>query len=82
MRGHICLTWTMYFYAGSLQVEDWRNKPRDPKVLVALAWLSGLDSNPTAKDIETFAETFKRNGFSRDDALLVIGKAQGILGHV
>ena len=72
----------MYFYAGSLQVEEWPSKPRDPKALVALAWLSGIGGNPSAKDIDTLAETFKRNGYERDDALLAIGKAQGVLGHV
>ena len=80
-RGHVDAAWAMYCYAGSIQVYNWVDKPRDPKVLVALSWLSGLGSNPTAKDIDTLAETFKRNGFTRDDALLAIGRAQGLLNY-
>lgn len=80
-RGHVCLTWAMYYYAGSLQVEEWANKPRDPKTLVALAWLTGLGTKPSATDIEALADTFKRNGFTRDDALLAIGRAQGLLDY-
>jgi hypothetical protein len=80
-RGLVDLTYTIYFHAGSLQVEDWPNKPRDAKTLVALAWLSALDKDPSAKDIDSLAETFIRNGHTRDDALLAIGRAQGLLNY-
>lgn len=36
-----------------------------------------FDNNPTAKDIDNLAETFERNGFTRDDALRAIGKLNG-----
>lgn len=81
-RGLVCFTWSTYFYAGSLIVEDWRTKPSDPKTLYAIAWLTGLGTNPSATDIEACAATFKRNGFSRDDALLAIGRAQRVMRNV
>jgi hypothetical protein len=81
-RGLVDLTWALYFQAGSLQVSNMARKPRDGKTLVALAWLSGLDKDPTAKDIENFADLFKRNGFTRDQALMALGRAEVLLENV
>lgn len=81
-RGLVDLGWATYFHIGCLQVEDLANKPKDPKTLVALAWLSGLDKDPSAKDIDGFVELFTRNCFTRDDALRAIGKAEWILENV
>lgn len=81
-RGQVDLTWTLYFHAGSLQVSSLTRKPRDAQTLVALAWLTGLDKDPTAKDIDSFADLFKRNGFTREQALMALGRAEGILEDV
>lgn len=81
-RGLVDFTCSTYFYSGSLIVEDWRTKPSDPKTLYAIAWLTGLGAEPTATDLEACAATFRRNGFSRDDALLAIGRAQGVMRNV
>ncbi|MER2511200.1 MAG: hypothetical protein ABTQ25_02055 [Nitrosomonas ureae] len=80
-RGQVCLTWAMYFYAGSLAVEGWAHKPTDAKTLYAIAWLTGLGTKPSSKDIEACAATFVRNGFTRDDALRAIGQAEGLRGY-
>lgn len=80
-RGCVDLTWAMYFHIGSIQVSDLARKPRDPQTLVAVAWLGGLGCRPSAKDIDLFAELFERNGFSREQALMAIGRAEGIRGN-
>lgn len=81
-RGCVDLTFAMYFHAGSLQVSNMARKPRDAQTLVALSWLTGIDSNPSAKDIDAFAELFKRNKFTREQALMAIGRAEVLLEDV
>jgi len=81
-RGLVDFTWCLYFYTGSVIVENWKQKPVDAKALYAIGWLNILGGEPTSEDIERCVDTFKRNGFSRDDALLAIGRAQGVMRHV
>jgi len=81
-RGLIDFTWCLYFYTGSVIVENWNKKPHDPKILYALGWINILGGDPSSEDIERCVETFKRNGFNRDQALLAIGRAQGLMRNV
>lgn len=76
-RGCVDIAWALYFVSGSRMVTDCYNKPRDQLVLVALGWLAGVGvtrrTQLTDSDLELLAGLFKRNGFTRDDALLAIG---------
>ena len=74
--------WCLHFYGGSVFVENWKQKPVDPKTLYAIGWLNILGGEPSAEDIERCTATFERNGFSREDALLAIGRAQGLMRNV
>lgn len=53
-----------------------RTRP-DRDTLVAIGWLSGVDTEPSPDDIDAFARLFERNGLRRDAALLALGRAQG-----
>lgn len=79
-RGQVDLAWCLYFNSGLNITDRWMTKPRDPKTLVALAWLAGV-ANPSDDDIAAFAGLFERNGFDRDAALLALGTARGLLGR-
>lgn len=79
-RGKVDAPWAIHLFAGAKMTEQLTNKPDDPGVLVALAWLTG--AGPEAKaSRHLLADIFERNGRSRDDALVCIGHAQALMSR-
>lgn len=79
-RGKVDTTWSIYAFAGAKMTEQLTNKPADPGVLVALAWLTGLGPD-AAKSHHLLAATFERCGRTRDDAMICIGHAQALMNR-
>lgn len=53
-----------------------------PKNPLCYRMADRIRAESSATDLEACVATFKRNGFSRDDALLAIGRAQGLMRNV
>lgn len=75
-RGRFDAGWLHHLRTGEKITQSVRLRlGRD--VLVAIGWLSCLDSRePEAEDLEAFARLFERNGLTRNEALLALGRAQ------
>ena len=77
-RGRFDAVFFMYLRIGERSTRN-ASKRRDRDTLVALGWLSGVGNEPSNDDAQAFANLFQRNGLSREQALMAIGRAQGLV---
>lgn len=76
-RGRYDPAFFMYLRIGEHMTRSAFKRPcRD--TLVALGWLGGVANDPTEDDAQAFATLFERNGLAREQALMAIGRAQGM----
>jgi hypothetical protein len=69
-------TWLIWLRLGMARYGKLRfDKPTDPRVLVAIAWMScSLDT--WRNDLHHLEAIFTRNGYNREDMLIAIGEAK------
>ncbi len=75
-RGMVDPGWALYFASGQRMTAELSNPPKDPGVLVAVAWAIGCGGPAGAReDRALLVELFERNGKTADDALISLGRA-------
>lgn len=79
-RGKFDMGWLLWLRAGEKRSARLDKKP-DRNTLVALGWLSAVNDQPRDDDLAAFAGLFVRNGFTRDAALLAVGRAQQLVAR-
>lgn len=76
-RGKFDVAFLMHLRLGEKVKKNARQRP-DRDTLVAIGWLSSVGSNDlTVEDLDAFAQLFERNGLTRDQAMLALGRARG-----
>lgn len=76
-RGRFDPVFFMYLRMGEHRTRNASKRP-DRDALVALGWLAGV-GEPSNEDAQAFAKLFQRNGLSHEQALIAIGRAQGMV---
>ena len=79
-RGMCHAAWFLHCYAGLQIATDKHLKipPQDAGFAVCISWLGGAfrQNAPKKADIDLLVGSFEREGFSRDDCLMNLGRAK------
>lgn len=81
-RGECHAPWMLHLMTG-LQMASDRNiklPPREAPLAVCISWILGAgipgDGEPTKADMEVLAESFKAEGYTRDECIFTLGRAR------
>lgn len=82
-RGECHAPWMLHLLTGLQMASDRSIKlsAKDAPLAVCISWIIGIpgipgEGEPSKEDIEILAESFKREGYSRDDCLMTLGRAK------